>query len=276
MDCDTPLAEETSNLQKRKRTCLLSLLFSNGLLELKRIAALRLDEGIGQQVLVCLNPHSYIVAKSDDLFEEALHRATWVVPDGIGTMIAANVFGRRVRERITGFDSFLAIHGLSSPKKGLRMFYLGSTEKVLQKITDRIHLEYPSVRVVGVHSPSYSIRIGEKENQNIISKINSANPDCLWVAMTAPKQEKWIQENRHRINARIIGAVGAVFDYYARETVYPSRIVRRMGMEWAARLVQQPKRLWKRTFVSVPLFFWHVIFDCYLEKRPCSKTEKKK
>jgi N-acetylglucosaminyldiphosphoundecaprenol N-acetyl-beta-D-mannosaminyltransferase len=125
------------------------------------------------------------------------------------------------------------------------MFYLGSTEKVLQKITDRIHLEYPSVRVVGVHSPSYSIRIGEKENQNIISKINSANPDCLWVAMTAPKQEKWIQENRHRINARIIGAVGAVFDYYARETVYPSRIVRRMGMEWAARLVQQPKRLWK-------------------------------
>jgi hypothetical protein len=78
VDCDTPLAEETSNLQKRKRTCLLSLLFSNGLLELKRIAALRLDEGIGQQVLVCLNPHSYIVAKSDDLFEEALHRATWV------------------------------------------------------------------------------------------------------------------------------------------------------------------------------------------------------
>jgi N-acetylglucosaminyldiphosphoundecaprenol N-acetyl-beta-D-mannosaminyltransferase len=91
----------------------------------------------------------------------------------------------------------------------------------------------------------------------MIEAVNSAKPDVLWVGMTAPKQEKWIANNISRLNVRFIGAIGAVFDFYAGKVKRSKPVFQRLGLEWLPRLINEPKRLWRRTFVSAPIFILH-------------------
>jgi N-acetylglucosaminyldiphosphoundecaprenol N-acetyl-beta-D-mannosaminyltransferase len=93
----------------------------------------------------------------------------------------------------------------------------------------------------------------------MVNAINQTQPDVLWVGMTAPKQEKWIFQNLHRLDVKFAGAVGAVFDFYVGNVKRSHPVFQRLGLEWLPRLVQQPGRLWKRMFVSAPIFVWHVV-----------------
>jgi N-acetylglucosaminyldiphosphoundecaprenol N-acetyl-beta-D-mannosaminyltransferase len=93
----------------------------------------------------------------------------------------------------------------------------------------------------------------------MIAAINASKADVLWVGMTAPKQEKWIFENRARLNVKFAGAIGAVFDFYTGRVKRSHPVFQRLGLEWLPRLVQQPRRLWRRMFVSAPIFVWHVL-----------------
>ena len=93
----------------------------------------------------------------------------------------------------------------------------------------------------------------------MIEAVNTAKPDVLWVGMTAPKQEKWIYQNRDKLDVKFIGAIGAVFDFYAGTVKRPHPIFQKMGLEWLPRLCSEPRRLWRRNFVSNPLFMLRVI-----------------
>jgi N-acetylglucosaminyldiphosphoundecaprenol N-acetyl-beta-D-mannosaminyltransferase len=94
----------------------------------------------------------------------------------------------------------------------------------------------------------------------MINAINAAGADVLWVGMTAPKQENFIFENRARLNVKFAAAVGAVFDFYSgnirrdKDSWFVNH-----GLEWLPRLIQEPRRLWQRMFVSAPMFVWHVV-----------------
>ncbi len=98
----------------------------------------------------------------------------------------------------------------------------------------------------------------------MIDKINEAHPDVLWVGMTAPKQEKWIYQNRSRLKVKFIGAIGAVFDFYTGTVKRSYPIFRNMGLEWLPRLIRQPRRLWRRTFISSPRFLFRVITSRFI------------
>ena len=89
--------------------------------------------------------------------------------------------------------------------------------------------------------------------------INEATPDVLWVGMTAPKQEKWVAANCGRLNARVIGSIGAVFDFYAGTYSRAPRWILKIGLEWAYRFILEPRRMWRRNFVSTPRFIWLVL-----------------
>jgi N-acetylglucosaminyldiphosphoundecaprenol N-acetyl-beta-D-mannosaminyltransferase len=93
----------------------------------------------------------------------------------------------------------------------------------------------------------------------MIDLINQSKADVLWVGMTAPKQEKWIYQNKNRLSVKFIGAIGAVFDFYTGEVKRSPVLFQKLGLEWLPRLIQQPKRLWRRMFISAPYFLWHVI-----------------
>jgi N-acetylglucosaminyldiphosphoundecaprenol N-acetyl-beta-D-mannosaminyltransferase len=209
--------------------------------------------------LACLNPHSYAVALDDPTFSRALHAADWLIPDGAGVVLASRLQGGRITERVTGSDVFFGLHRRMTAAGGMSVFFLGATEETLAAIHERMAVDYPGIRVAGTYSPPFMSEYSAAENDAMIATINAANTDVLWVGMTAPKQEKWIFENRARLNVRFAGAIGAVFDFYTGRVKRSHPVFQRMGLEWLPRLVQQPRRLWRRMFVSAPIFVWHVL-----------------
>ena len=208
--------------------------------------------------LACLNPHSYVVALRDALFKSALRSATWLIPDGYGIVLASAVLGGTVDVRITGADVFRELSVCLNERGGRSVFFLGSDEQTLKLIFSRMAIEFPNIRVAGGYSPPYRARFSAAETDDMINAINGVSPDVLWVGMTAPKQEKWIFENRHKLDIGFAGAIGAVFDFYSGRVTRPSVRFQRLGLEWLPRLVREPKRLWGRMFISAPIFLCHV------------------
>ena len=217
-----------------------------------------LEHKSGKARLVCLNPHSYAVALNDTEFERALKSADWLVPDGVGVVFASRLLGGAVRMRVTGSDVFAGLHARMNARKGMSVFFLGSTEETLAKIRARMAQDYPNIRVAGTYSPPFKPAYTVADLDEMISVVNTARPDVLWVGMTAPKQEKWIFENLHRLDVKFAGAVGAVFDFYVGNVKRSHPVFQSLGLEWLPRLLRQPRRLWRRTFVSAPIFVWHV------------------
>jgi N-acetylglucosaminyldiphosphoundecaprenol N-acetyl-beta-D-mannosaminyltransferase len=209
--------------------------------------------------LACLNPHSYVTALHDARFRDALHSANWLIPDGVGIVIASRAQSGQVADRITGWDVFLGLHNRLNHAGEGRIFLLGSSEETLNKITTKLAQDFPRVTVVGSLSPPYRSVFTTEETNAMIDRINASGADVLWVALTAPKQEKWIHENCSRLDVRIALAVGAVFDFYAGNVLRSSALFQRLGLEWLPRLLREPRRLWRRTFISAPIFLLHVL-----------------
>jgi N-acetylglucosaminyldiphosphoundecaprenol N-acetyl-beta-D-mannosaminyltransferase len=209
--------------------------------------------------LACLNPHSYVVALNDSIFSQALNDADWLLPDGAGIVLASRLLRGKVQERVTGSDIFVGLHSRMNNAGCMSVFFLGSTEHNLDLIRKRMTQDYPNICIAGTYSPPFKPNYSENELEEMIKVINAAKPDVLWVGMTAPKQEKWIFENRARLNVRFAGAIGAVFDFYTGSVKRSHPVFQRLGLEWLPRLIQQPKRLWRRMLVSAPIFLWHVL-----------------
>ena len=211
------------------------------------------ESALGPFVFACANPHSLTVAHRDPAFKRALSEADAVVADGVGVQIAANLCGRTLGPRITGIDYFRALMSALDSRGGARVVYFGSHEEVLDKLLARAAVAFPSVSVTGAISPPYG-EWSPETNQRFIDEINASRPDVLWVGMTAPKQEKWVRDNQHKLQCGVVGSIGAVFDYFAGTVRRAPDWVCDLGLEWAYRLSREPGRLWQRTFVSAPRF----------------------
>jgi N-acetylglucosaminyldiphosphoundecaprenol N-acetyl-beta-D-mannosaminyltransferase len=209
--------------------------------------------------LACLNPHSYAVALEDQAFLEALRSADWLIPDGVGVVLAGRLLGASIPERVTGSDIFYGLHHRMNATGGYSVFFLGASEETLALIRARMAVDYPAIRVAGTYSPPFKPEYSAAELDEMITAVNAARPDVLWVGMTAPKQEKWIFQNLHRLDVKFAGAVGAVFDFYVGKVKRSHPAFQELGLEWLPRLLRQPVRLWRRTFVSAPIFVWHVV-----------------
>ena len=210
--------------------------------------------------LACFNPHSYAVTLQDKTFVRALKAADWLVPDGAGVVLASRLLGGEIHDRVTGSDIFWGLHKRMNAAGGMSVFFLGATEETLAQMRQRMARDYPNIKVAGTYSPPFKPAYSPAEIEEMVSTINSAAPDVLWVGMTAPKQEKWIYQNREKLNVKFVGAVGAVFDFFSgniKRDEYPWFL--NHGLEWLPRLLQQPRRLWRRMFVSAPVFLLHVL-----------------
>lgn len=205
-------------------------------------------------VVNTINQYSFCVAEEDEEFKNSLLDSDILIPDGEGiVMISSFLFNNRVK-KISGFD--LHKHLLEkSNKEKLRCFYLGSTNSVLEKITKNLNYEYPDI-VVETYSPPFKSQLSEQDNEVIANKINSFNPDIVFVGMTAPKQEKWVNQNKHKLNTKLICSIGAVFDFYAGTVKRPSEILINLKLEWFGRLLSNPQRLWKRYIYYGPIFLY--------------------
>jgi N-acetylglucosaminyldiphosphoundecaprenol N-acetyl-beta-D-mannosaminyltransferase len=217
------------------------------------------NAGKGNKYFVCANPHSLEVAGADGIFSEAIRNADLVIPDGIGIVIASRILGGNICRRVTGNDIFIGLSSALNEEKGFSYFFLGSTEATLLKIRDRMRADFRDIGIAGTYSPPFESEFGEEDSRLMIKAINEAQPDVLWVGMTAPKQEKWIYEHRDALSVRCIGAIGAVFDFYAGNVKRSHPVFQRVGMEWLPRLLREPRRLWRRNFISNPRFILRVL-----------------
>ncbi|VAW76058.1 N-acetylmannosaminyltransferase [hydrothermal vent metagenome] len=208
--------------------------------------------------MACANPHSLVEAHNDKQFSTALHNADILLPDGSGIVLAARMLGLSLGERVAGFDFYSGLNSRSQERK-LKYFFLGSTEKVLVLIKQRLKVEFPNIEVVGTYSPPFKPEFSEDENNAMIEAVNTARPDVLWVGMTAPKQEKWIHQNRKCLRVPFVGAIGAVFDFYAGTKYRAPQWLCALGLEWLPRFIREPRRLWRRNLVSTPVFILRVL-----------------
>lgn len=208
-------------------------------------------------VINTINPHSYCVAKKDELFKEALINGDLLIPDGIGIVKAVKwLTGKRIR-KIAGADLHLHLLELAQ-KEQLKVFYLGASQTTLTKITQRISAEFPEI-TVGAYSPPYKEKFTTEENAEMVATINAFQPAILFVGMTAPKQEKWLYTNKPQLNVPISCAIGAVFDFYAGTVKRPHPFWIKLGLEWFIRFIKEPRRLAERNLKSMPLFIIDVM-----------------
>lgn len=218
-----------------------------------------LDAAGPARAFVCANPHSLITAMGDAEFSAALRAADLVTPDGVGIVLASRWQGGRIRQRITGSDIFEALSHHMNTQGGYSVFFLGSTEETLAAIRARMQALYPNVRVAGTYSPPFRERFTEEDCRQMREAVNAAKPHVLWVGMTAPKQEKWIHQNLAQLDVRFVGAIGAVFDFFTGRIKRSPPIFRKLGLEWLPRLLQEPRRLWNRNFISSRKFVCYVL-----------------
>ncbi|WP_025152361.1 WecB/TagA/CpsF family glycosyltransferase [Morganella morganii] len=209
-------------------------------------------------VVNTINPHSYIVAKHDTYFMNSLRSSDFLIPDGSGIVFSIQYLYGEKLNKIAGYDLFSYTLSLLNNKYG-KVFFLGSTNNVLAKIQGKMLDEYPNVSMKSL-SPPYKNKFSDSEIDLFITEINRFNPDVVFVGLTAPKQEKLIHLIKEHINnVKMISGIGAVFDFYAGTIRRPSRFWIYLHLEWFIRLLGEPKRLWKRTVISMPKFILDVI-----------------
>ncbi len=201
------------------------------------------------------NPHSVMLCHRDTDMRRATEEATLTLPDGVGIVLAAKLLGYGRRHRVTGPDLMLKLCDWGR-EYGFRHYFYGGAEGIGQRLADSLSGRFPGLVVAGVYTPPFRT-LSAEEDEQVITQINKSKPDVVWVGLGAPKQEKWMLEHQGRIAAPAMIGVGAAFDFHSGNVKWAPRMVRRLGLEWAHRLLLEPRRMWRRNLDS-PLFLGHV------------------
>lgn len=215
-------------------------------------------------IINTLNPHSYCISKKDKDFEQALRDSDVLLPDGIGIVWAARTLKKQRIPKIAGYDIFVHIMEYLNKRRG-SCFFLGASEDTLALIKTRAQKEYPNVDVY-THSPPYKPEFNREESHAICGKVKASDAHVLFVGMTAPKQEKWVYQNKAELSPAIICSIGAVFDFYAGTVKRSHPFWIKLGLEWLPRFLKEPKRLAERNLVSTPKFILEVFSYKFFKK----------
>ncbi|QSV44858.1 WecB/TagA/CpsF family glycosyltransferase [Geobacter benzoatilyticus] len=197
---------------------------------------------------VCVaNVHMVIEAYDDPSFKQVLLNADLVIPDGMPLVTALkNNYGVS-QDRVAGMDIFPVLLDKAAVEN-IPVFFLGSTDDVLEKIERRARDEYPNITIAGTYSPPYR-RLTEEENIEIEQMVNNSGAGLLFVAFGCPKQEKWMFSHVKSIHAIMVG-IGGAFPVYAGLQKRAPVWMQRLSLEWFYRLLLEPRRLFKRYFYT--------------------------
>jgi N-acetylglucosaminyldiphosphoundecaprenol N-acetyl-beta-D-mannosaminyltransferase len=189
-----------------------------------------------KSTIVAINPEKIMKLEEDERLNRFVQNAEYLIPDGVGILMASKKLGGSITNRLTGVDTMDRICRLAS-EHGYRIFLLGSKDEVVNAAKAGLLETYPNIRIVGVKS-GYDINEDE-----VVKEINDSKAQILFVAMGSPSQEFWIEENRNRLNVNIFQGVGGSFDVLGDYVKRAPEWMQDRGLEWLNRLYHNPKRI---------------------------------
>jgi len=204
------------------------------------------------------NAHCLNLCYEDPRLRDFLNGADVVFCDGAGVMLAARLLGGRIPERVTYADWAWRLAAFAEAQ-GFSMYLLGARPGVAREAARRLKARYPDLEIVGVRHGFFDHAAGSPGNEAVVREINAARPDILLVGLGMPLQEYWLMENRDGLNVGVALTGGAVFDYVSGRLRRGPRVLTESGFEWLARLLVEPRRLWRRYLIGNPRFLLRVL-----------------
>ena len=187
------------------------------------------------------NPYSVTLCHRDAEMQRATEMAGMTLPDGTGIILAAQLLGYPHNGRVTGPTLMLKACDWGR-KYGYLHYFFGGAEGVAERLTERLSKIYPGLKVAGTCCPPFR-PLTKEEDKDIVEKINSTNPDIVWVGLGAPKQEKWMLQHLGQIEAPAMIGVGAAFDFHSGNIKWAPSWLRKLGLEWFYRVILEPRRM---------------------------------
>lgn len=201
-------------------------------------------------VCIC-NAHSVVTAGQDAAFGQVVEQADMATPDGAPVAWMIRKQGFKIQQRINGPD-LMWRYCEQAAKRDESIFLYGATPKTLEILQQRLLAAFPGLKIADAWSPPFRA-LTEEEDADAVARINASGAGTVWVSLGCPKQELWMAAHRGRVNAVMIG-VGAAFDYHAGTITRAPLWMQNSGLEWLHRLASEPRRLWRRYFVTNSLF----------------------
>ena len=201
--------------------------------------------------------HAVMVAQHDEEMRDALLGSSLTVPDGMPLVWAANLLGENLPNRVYG-PELMKRYNARCARKGHRVWlYGGRDQGSLVQLSLNIRHDNPGIQIVGGYSPPFR-QLTEREEDELVARINRDRPDVLWVGIGVPKQEKWMARMRERLDVPVMAAVGAAFDFHAGRISQAPPWMQERGLEWTYRIAQEPRRLLPRYLYYNPTFLMQV------------------
>ena len=200
--------------------------------------------------------HGVIEAQSDPDLRTILNSSFLTTPDGMPTVWVGRLQGFSRMRRVYGPDYMMELCAISVAK-GYRHFLYGGKPGVAERLAGVLTTKFPGLQVVGTFTPPFRPLTPEEED-GFIAQVKQGSPEIIWVGLSTPKQERFMARYLDRLEVKLMVGVGAAFDIHTGGIKDAPEWMKRAGIQWAHRLIQEPKRLWKRYLINNPKFVWKV------------------
>lgn len=221
---------------------------------------------------ICLsNVHTTVMSQKDEEYRNIQNSAFLALPDGSPLSLVQRLRGYRMAEQVAGPDLMAELWKATENTEISHYFY-GSTPETIEALEKNLKKEYPGIKIAGMEAPPFR-PLTEAEDAEAVARINQSGAAIVWVGLGAPKQEKWMYEHRGKVNALMLG-VGAGFDFHAGTVKRAPAWMRKHYLEWLYRLIQDPKRLWKRYVQTNGKFLLISVKDAFVWKKYVDEGRK--
>ena len=220
-----------------------------------KIAAISMDQVLyicedviqthGSLQVGVINVAKIVNCQNDSDLRRSLDEADIIIPDGLPIVWLSKWLGNPLPERVSGIDLMIRLLERAS-RENYRIYFLGAEQNVIEKLIIFIRKEYPGVRIAGYRNGYFS----DSQEREIVEEIADSRADVLFVGMSSPKKEVFLRKWQQMIDVPVKHGVGGSFDVLAGQTKRAPLWMQKCGLEWFYRLIQEPRRMWKRYLVT--------------------------
>lgn len=203
---------------------------------------------------VVINASKINLMKKNSFLASIVNSSPLINADGASIILAGKILGKPLVERVTGIDLFINLLDLCQ-ENSYRPYFFGATQEVIDEMIEIIQVNYPKLDIAGYRNGYFE----ERQSLDIAKKIQKTKPDILFVAFSSPKKEYWIHQYLNELKVPFVMGVGGSFDILAGKTKRAPKLWQKLGMEWAYRFIQEPKRMAKRYLIGNGIFLCHVL-----------------